>query len=272
MNDPTPTALAEGVTAFCEERFADVAGIAALATRPAVGRRPASLRPRHRAALPEPARGDRPSAGRRGSRGRAVRADRRAVLAGVVAGRPRRRTGRRDPAGRRRQPRLGGVPRLHRRWPGSRSRGRPGSAGITGPYVDYLCTDQYTLTFTAPLTSGDRFLGVAGVDVLARWFEQHLFALVDERGDLDEGCVVVNRAGRVVACPAGTWVTGDLIRELAARPPRRPRAGRSPTARGRRSWWAARPDSPYRMDRSAASPERSVRTRTIRRSRSAGAL
>jgi hypothetical protein len=92
---------------------------------------------------------------------------------------------------------------------------RTAERGITGPYVDYLCTDQYTLTFTAPLTSGDRFLGVAGVDVLARWFEQHLFVLVDERKELDEGCVVVNRSGRVVACPSGTWVTGDLIHELA---------------------------------------------------------
>src|SRR4051794_14515562 len=93
---------------------------------------------------------------------------------------------------------------------------RTGQRGITGPYVDYLCTDQYTLTFTAPLTSGDRFLGVAGVDVLARWFEQHLFVLIDARDELDEGCVVINRTGRVVACPSGTWVTGDLIPELAA--------------------------------------------------------
>ncbi len=73
--------------------------------------------------------------------------------------------------------------------------------GITGPYVDYLCTDQYTLTFTAPLIAGRRFLGVAGVDVLARWFEQHLFVLVDERGELDEGCVVVNRTGRSSRVP-----------------------------------------------------------------------
>ncbi|MCW2807170.1 MAG: hypothetical protein JWQ93_1125 [Marmoricola sp.] len=92
---------------------------------------------------------------------------------------------------------------------------RTGARTITGPYVDYVCTDSYTLTFTAPLTSGDRFLGVAGVDVLIRWFEQHLFTVVDGGGHLDAGCVVVNRAGRVVACPGGDWVTGDLIRELA---------------------------------------------------------
>lgn len=90
---------------------------------------------------------------------------------------------------------------------------------ITGPYVDYLCTDSYTLTFTAPLTADDRFLGVAGVDVLARWFEQHLFEVVDAAGRLEDGSVVVNRSGRVVACPGGDWVTGDLIRELAAESP-----------------------------------------------------
>ena len=96
---------------------------------------------------------------------------------------------------------------------------RTSRRAITGPYVDYLCTDSYTLTFTAPLTSDDRFLGVAGVDVLARWFEQHLFEVVDAAGRLDDGSVVVNRSGRVVACPGGDWVTGDLIRELAAESP-----------------------------------------------------
>ena len=89
---------------------------------------------------------------------------------------------------------------------------------ITGPYVDYLCTDQYSLTFTTPMFDGDRFLGVAGVDVLARWFEQHLFSVLDAAGCLDEGAVVVNRTGRVVACSSGDWVTGDLIRAFAGDP------------------------------------------------------
>lgn len=96
---------------------------------------------------------------------------------------------------------------------------RTGRRAITGPYVDYLCTDSYTLTFTAPLVMDDRFLGVAGVDVLARWFEQHLFEVVDTEGRLEDGSVVVNRSGRVVACPGGDWVTGDLIRELASDAP-----------------------------------------------------
>ncbi len=91
---------------------------------------------------------------------------------------------------------------------------RTGQRCITGPYVDYLCTDQYALTFTVPVVAGERFLGVAGVDVLVRWFEEYLLRHLDTHPELEEGCVVVNHNGRVVASPDDTWVTGDLIREL----------------------------------------------------------
>ncbi len=91
---------------------------------------------------------------------------------------------------------------------------RTGTRCITGPYVDYLCTDQYALTFTVPMVTAGRFLGVAGVDVLVRWFEEYLLRHLDAHPDLEAGCVVVNHNGRVVASPDGTWVTGDLIREL----------------------------------------------------------
>lgn len=92
---------------------------------------------------------------------------------------------------------------------------RTGERRITGPYVDYLCTDQYALTFTVPITSGGRFLGVAGVDVLVRWFEDFLLGHLDAHPLPEKDFVVVNRNGRVVACPDGAWVTGDLIRELS---------------------------------------------------------
>jgi hypothetical protein len=41
---------------------------------------------------------------------------------------------------------------------------------------------------------------------------------LDALGHLDDGCVVVNRSGRVVSCPSGSWVTGDLVRELGSEP------------------------------------------------------
>lgn len=86
-----------------------------------------------------------------------------------------------------------------------------GGRHVTGPYVDYLCTDQYTLTFTQPLVVGGEFAGVVGADVLVAWLEQHL---LDVLGSADEACALINSTGRVVTSSDPTWVTGDLIRGL----------------------------------------------------------
>ena len=44
---------------------------------------------------------------------------------------------------------------------------RSGAPSVTGPYVDYICTREYTLTVSVPLLPGGRFAGVAGADILA---------------------------------------------------------------------------------------------------------
>jgi hypothetical protein len=86
-----------------------------------------------------------------------------------------------------------------------------GERHVTGPYVDYLCTDQYTLTFTQPLVVGGTFLGVVGVDVLVAWFEEHLLDVMEA---VEGACLLVNAAGRVVTSSDPAWVTGDLVRGL----------------------------------------------------------
>lgn len=86
-----------------------------------------------------------------------------------------------------------------------------GGRQVTGPYVDYLCTDQYTLTFTQPLVVRGEFAGVVGADVLVAWLEQHL---LDVLSRTERTCVLVNATGRVVTSSDPTWVTGDLIRDL----------------------------------------------------------
>ncbi len=86
-----------------------------------------------------------------------------------------------------------------------------GHRHVTGPYVDYLCTEDYTLTFTTPLTVRDRFVGVAGCDVRVNAAEQRLLpSLRTARGRL----AVVNAHGRIIASNSGRHVCGDLIGEV----------------------------------------------------------
>jgi hypothetical protein len=205
--------LAEAVSRFCEQRFAEVAGISALATRPLAAEQPrrADLAiEQHCLALL--ATTDPPLAGAGVVVAPYVLTEDPYWLEWWLAGPDG------DPAGASRLTADLNPDSVTFRdyatlawFEGPQA---TGERAITGPYVDYLCTDQYTLTFTAPVTADGRFLGVAGVDVLARWFEQHLFSVADERDLLGQGHVVVNASGRVVACPSGEWVTGDLVRDL----------------------------------------------------------
>lgn len=82
---------------------------------------------------------------------------------------------------------------------------------MVGPYVDYLCTDEYMLTFTTPVHAGpDReFLGVAGADVRVDWVARQLASAWNQD---DHELVVVNRANRVVAAHHTDWLPGDLVR------------------------------------------------------------
>lgn len=88
-----------------------------------------------------------------------------------------------------------------------------GEAHVTGPYVDYLCTDEYTLTFTQPVVVDGAFVGVVGADLFARSMEA---AVLPVMGRLRGPSVLVNAAGRVVAACRSAWVTGDLVREVPA--------------------------------------------------------
>jgi hypothetical protein len=86
-----------------------------------------------------------------------------------------------------------------------------GAAHITGPYVDYLCTDQQTLTFTRPVWRQGVFAGVVGFDLLVRTFEERMFGPLER---VEGSCAVINTSGRVVTSSDLQWVTGDLIRGL----------------------------------------------------------
>lgn len=84
-----------------------------------------------------------------------------------------------------------------------------GERHVTGPYVDYLCSDEYTLTFTVPVHAGDRFAGVVGADVHAQDVERLATPMLAR---LDEPAALLNTANRVLAAAGSGLVAGDLVR------------------------------------------------------------
>nr|WP_084714798.1 cache domain-containing protein [Streptacidiphilus rugosus] len=87
-----------------------------------------------------------------------------------------------------------------------------GQRAISGPYVDYLCTDEYSLTLAAPVHGPDgSFAGVAAADVYLRHFES---VAVPALRALARPAFLVNPRGRVVASTTAARLPGDLARAL----------------------------------------------------------
>ena len=108
---------------------------------------------------------------------------------------------------------------------------------ITGPYVDYLCTDDYTLTLTMPVLHDGAMIGVVGADLYVNDIERALLPSVRSIGRAGD---VVNASGRVVVVdrphrPTGSVLRVDDLRErLAAAAPSRSTSGRAQHRRVRR--------------------------------------
>lgn len=88
-----------------------------------------------------------------------------------------------------------------------------GRQHVTGPYLDYLCTEEYTLTFTTPVLVGGTFAGVAGADIAVKRAEQTLLPAL--RG-ASTGLAVVNGDGRILSSNSGRHLCGDLLDPPAA--------------------------------------------------------
>ncbi|BDZ55063.1 hypothetical protein GCM10025870_21360 [Agromyces marinus] len=84
-----------------------------------------------------------------------------------------------------------------------------GRSHVAGPYVDYLCSDEYTLTAAVPVTDADRFLGVAGLDVMIDTIERRLTPPLRELG---EPLLLVNGVNRVLVSTDARYVAGDVLR------------------------------------------------------------
>lgn len=88
-------------------------------------------------------------------------------------------------------------------------------SAVAGPYVDYICTHEYTFTLSVPLVHRGRFLGVAGADVLAQEVER---AVLPELARRDRVTVLVSGNGRVIASNDAAFAPGVVLaRQDAAR-------------------------------------------------------
>ncbi|MEV6604795.1 cache domain-containing protein [Kutzneria sp. NPDC051319] len=85
-----------------------------------------------------------------------------------------------------------------------------GRRHVNGPYVDYLCTDEYTLTFTVPAQRNGAFAGVVGADVFVREFEH---VLQPKLRSLGSRAALVNAQGRVIVSNSAKSPTGSLMRD-----------------------------------------------------------
>lgn len=99
-----------------------------------------------------------------------------------------------------------GDPLDYTRHPWFRTPERTGLPHVTGPYVDFVCTDEYVMTATTPVVSKGRMVGVVGADTLVETLERLLMPTLR-----DAGATVVNDLGRAVASADPHLATGTLI-------------------------------------------------------------
>ena len=81
-----------------------------------------------------------------------------------------------------------------------------GRRHITGPYVDYVCTDEYVVTSTVPLVVDGIGYGVVGADVLAETLEDRLLPAVHR-----SGVTLVGEHGRVIVSSDHRRAPGVLL-------------------------------------------------------------
>lgn len=83
-----------------------------------------------------------------------------------------------------------------------------GTRHVTGPYLDYACTNQYTFTLSVPIHHGGRPLGVVAMDVLCDHLERRIMpALCAEPTPL----ALLNTDSRVIAANTDTAPPGERL-------------------------------------------------------------
>jgi Cache domain len=90
---------------------------------------------------------------------------------------------------------------------------RTGTATLAGPYVDFICTHEYTFTLAAPVRSAGRFIGVAAADILATQVERLVLPGLCRLGAPagDHAVVLASGHGRVIASTSASLPPGAAL-------------------------------------------------------------
>lgn len=80
---------------------------------------------------------------------------------------------------------------------------------ITGPYIDYLCTEDYALTLTVPVNVRGRMIGMVGLDIPVHELERSFLARLRR---IDSTATLINKAGRIIVSTDPHRATGTVLR------------------------------------------------------------
>jgi hypothetical protein len=83
-----------------------------------------------------------------------------------------------------------------------------GQPSVAGPYVDFICTRQYTFTLSAPIRRAGQFIGVAGADILATQVER---LVLPGLAGLGRTAVLASGQGRVIASNTAAILPGTAL-------------------------------------------------------------
>ncbi|MFC7620075.1 cache domain-containing protein [Microlunatus sp. GCM10028923] len=89
-----------------------------------------------------------------------------------------------------------------------------GKAHLSGPSVDYLCSDEYTMTIATPVSIRGRFVGVAALDLLVDSVERHLVPRL--RQEIDDRATLINSADRIIVSTDPNLAAGDPVSRAGA--------------------------------------------------------
>ena len=90
---------------------------------------------------------------------------------------------------------------------------RTGAPTLAGPYVDFICTHEYTFTLAAPVRQAGRFIGVAAADILATQVERLVLPGLSALGlaGLGRTAVLASAHGRVIASTSASLPPGVAL-------------------------------------------------------------